>query len=156
MNPDQLKDAFSQIIAERRSVRGFKKEGADADTLESIFQRAQNTPSNCNTQPWQVYVASGDKIEELRDKLPAAMMSGQVSLDFPYEGKYDGVYKERQYGATHELYEAMGIDRSDRAARAKAMMENYSFFGAPHVAFLLFLKNLVSVKQRISVCMRSL
>lgn len=135
MNNPSLKQAFEQVILGRRSVRGYKPEPVDEDTLTSVFTMAQNTPSNCNTQPWQVFVASGEKLESLRQSLPAAMMSGKMSLDFPFAGKYDGVYKERQYGSAQVLYDALGIERADRAARTQAMMENYSFFGAPHAAF---------------------
>ncbi len=136
MSIDAPSQYFEELIKARRSVRAFKPVAADQACLESIFSLAQNTPSNCNTQPWQVVVASGDKLEQLRQALPEAMMSGSLSLDFPFEGKYEGVYRERQHGSAQILYEALGIDRADKAARAQAMMQNYRFFGAPHAAFL--------------------
>jgi len=40
-----------------------------------IFSSAQMSPSNCNVQPWQIYVVSGAKKDVLKDKLVGAMMS---------------------------------------------------------------------------------
>ena len=56
-------------------------------------------------------------------------------MDFPYDGKYEGVYKERQYDAADQLYSAQNIAREDKAARNEAFMRNFTFFEAPHVAF---------------------
>ena len=52
-------------IYERRSVRGFLNKEVPQEVLNRIFEIAQKAPSNCNVQPWKVYVASG----ELKDKL---------------------------------------------------------------------------------------
>jgi nitroreductase len=60
----------------------------------------------------------------------------QHQPDFPYDGRYPGVYKERQHDAAAQLYGAMGIARDDKAARGRAMLANYAFFGAPHAAFI--------------------
>jgi hypothetical protein len=57
-------------------------------------------------------------------------------MDFPYAGTYHGVYKERQYGAAQALYDAVGIPREDKVARNVQFMRNFTFFDAPHVAFL--------------------
>lgn len=152
MNNPALKDNFEQVLLGRRSVRAFKTTPVDDSTLESVFSLAQNTPSNCNTQPWQVFVASGEKLEALRQSLPTAMMSGKVSLDFPFSGQYDGVYKERQHGSAQVLYDALGIERSDKAARMQAMMQNYSFFGAPHAAFV-FIPEEFSIREAADIGM---
>jgi nitroreductase len=133
---EQWKTAFEQIVCERRSVRGFTEQVVPRQQLEQIFTLAGHAPSNCNTQPWQVYVASGATIERLRQRLPAALSAGEYSMDFEYSGKYEGAYKERQYDAAARLYSAMDIERSDRAARNAAFGNNFEFFGAPHVAFL--------------------
>ena len=63
-------------------------------------------------------------------------MAGDISMDFPYDGVYDGVYKERQYGAAQALYDSVSIARDDKARRHEQFMRNFTFFDAPHVAFL--------------------
>lgn len=126
---------FDEIASKRRSLRAFLPEPVPAQTLEHIFSVAGHAPSNCNTQPWIVHVASGEVLENLRGELPARFMAGEFSMDFPYEGKYDGIYKERQYGAAQALYDSVGITREDKAARHEQFMRNFVFFDAPHVAF---------------------
>ncbi len=126
---------FDRIVKQRRALRAFLPQPVDQGTLDAVFTLAAQAPSNCNTQPWLVHVASGDSIAALRDKLPALFMAGATSLDFPYDGVYSGVYKERQYGSAQALYDAAGIVRSDKARRQEQFVRNYSFFDAPHVAF---------------------
>lgn len=128
--------AFDQIVASRRSLRAFLPTAADAATLETIFTVAQRAPSNCNTQPWQVHVVSGEQLEKLRAEMPDQFMSGSFTMDFPYDGSYDGVYKERQHAAAQALYDAVDIAREDKSARHVQFMRNFTFFDAPHVAFL--------------------
>lgn len=139
-------EVFKSVVNNRRSVRGFLDTPAPQELLNSVFELAQQAPSNCNTQPWQVYVASGTACETLRVKMPDAIALGNFSMDFPYAGQYEGVYKERQYDAAAQLYKAMGIERSDKEARNKAFMSNFRFFGAPHVAFL-FLPEPFSLRE---------
>ncbi len=130
----------------RRSVRAFRPDPVPQPLLEHVFALANRAPSNCNTQPWLTAVASGAACERLRRRFQADFASGQVSMDFPYAGKYAGVYKERQYDAAEKLYGAMGIAREDKAARGAAFMRNFTFFDAPHVAFL-FIPDWAGVRE---------
>lgn len=131
-----LADAFARVVTARRSVRAFLPDAAPQALLDKVFTLANHAPSNCNTQPWVTHIASGASLERLREALPAALMAGQFSMDFPYEGKYPGVYKERQNDAATQLYAAMGITREDKAKRSEAFLRNFTFFDAPHAAFL--------------------
>lgn len=134
-------DIFESIIKDRRAVRGFLPAPVPEEILKIIFTLAQRAPSNCNTQPWVVSVVSGKKCEELRFLIPEALARGEISLDFPYDGKYEGVYKDRQYDAAKQLYDAMGIAKEDKEKRNEALQRNFSFFGAPHVAFVFMPEN---------------
>jgi len=127
---------FDEIVRKRRSLRAFEPEPVPKATLEQIFEVAQRAPSNCNTQPWITHVASGASLQTLRDEMPKRFMAGEMSLDFPYDGVYEGVYKDRQYGSAQALYDAVGIERQDKARRQEQFMRNYIFFDAPHAAFL--------------------
>lgn len=131
----ELSAAFAQVVEKRRSLRAFKTEPVGEQLLNEVFQVAQRAPSNCNTQPWLVHVASGASIEKLRAQMSERFMAGEMSLDFPYDGSYDGVYKERQHGSAQALYDSVGIERSDKAGRHVQFMRNFTFFDAPHVAF---------------------
>jgi nitroreductase len=128
--------AFAEIVNARKSVRGFLPDAVDQAVLDDVFNLAQRAPSNCNTQPWQVHVLGGAKAQQLKDGFVKAMFEGQFSMDFPYDGKYQGVYKERQYDAANVLYSAQAIAREDKDKRNEAFFRNFSFFDAPHAAFL--------------------
>ena len=117
-------------------MRGFLAEPVPAETLEQVFSVAQRAPSNCNTQPWLTHVASGAILRALAEEMPGRFMAGQIDLDFPYYGVYQGVYKERQHGSAQALYDAVSIRREDKALRHEQFMRNFTFFDAPHVAFL--------------------
>lgn len=131
-----MTNSFAELARQRRSVRGFRDEPVSDALLQKVFETAATAPSNCNTQPWQCAVVSGEKLETLRQRIPEAFMAGQWTMDFPYDGKYEGVYKDRQYKAAADLYDAMNIDRADKAGRNAQFMRNFAFFGAPHVAFI--------------------
>ena len=128
-------ELFLDIVKGRRSMRDFKPDPVPKDIIESVFGGAQRAPSNCNTQPWFVHVVTGETLEQLRAELPAKFSAGEIALDFPYDGQYEGVYKERQYASATALYDALGIPREEKAKRQSWFLRNFSFFNAPAVAF---------------------
>tara|TARA_R110002111_G_scaffold262175_1_gene337271 strand:- start:25837 stop:26526 length:690 start_codon:yes stop_codon:yes gene_type:complete len=124
-------------IYQRRSVRGFLPKAIPEETMREVFVHAQMAPSNCNTQPWKVVVASGDLRDSLRDKFVERATSGIPSKpDFSYVSKFEGAYRGRQVECAAALYGEMEIARDDKAGRSRAMLRNFEFFDAPHVAFL--------------------
>ena len=128
-------ELYLNIVSSRRSMRDFKPEPVPRDIIESVFGGAQRAPSNCNTQPWFVHVVTGETLELLRAELPAKFAAGEIALDFPYDGQYEGVYKDRQYASATALYDSLGIAREQKDERNAWFMRNFSFFDAPAVAF---------------------
>lgn len=144
MSKPHLKNSITveDALLTRRSIREYKREPVAREILEAVFDIAQWAPSNCNTQPWEICVASGETCERLRTKITEAAFKGEIGdMDIPYEGVYEGVYKDRQYGSANAVYSALGIERSDKARRGEFFMRNFSFFDAPHVAFLFINKS---------------
>ena len=135
MNVADPTQVFLDVVSRRRSMRDFKPDPVPREIIESVFSTAQGAPSNCNTQPWFVHVVTGEKLERLREALPAKFAAGEIALDFPYDGQYEGVYKERQYASAAALYDSLGIARDQKAERNAWFMRNFSFFDAPAVAF---------------------
>ncbi|WP_027359160.1 nitroreductase [Desulforegula conservatrix] len=128
--------SVSEALKNRVSIRAFLDKPVPEETLKKIFTDAQLSPSNCNVQPWQVYVVSGAKKDEIKNKMVAAVMSGQApNPDFDWKVKYEGVHRDRQFGSAHALYSSMGIERSDKEGRMLAMLRNWTFFDAPHAVF---------------------
>ena len=149
-NPTQV---FLDVVSRRRSMRDFKSDPVPREIIESVFGTAQRAPSNCNTQPWFVHVVTGETLEQLRQELPAKFAAGEIALDFPYDGQYEGVYKERQYASATALYDSLGIARDQKAERNAWFMRNFSFFDAPAVAFFTLPTGLVCVRPATSVCL---
>ncbi len=124
-------------IYTRRSVRGYLDKEVPQEILNRIFEIAQQAPSNCNVQPWKVYVASG----ELKDRLRSEMVektAGGVSPnpDYEYRGDFIEDYRRRQVECAVALYSKMGIERGDKEGRMRAVLRNFEFFDAPYIAFI--------------------
>ena len=123
-------------LEKRYSTRAYLDTPVSQSLLETIFEQAQRAPSNCNVQPWQTYVVSGEKKEDLKGELLNVVMSGaSPNPDFNWLPKYEGIHRERQFGSATALYNSIGVTRDDKQGRQLAMVRNWQFFDAPHVAF---------------------
>ncbi len=128
---------LDDILARRRSVRGYLPKEVPEATLREVFSLAQAAPSNCNIQPWICHVVSGENLQALAHKLVEASEAGIApDPDFRADRKFPGVYRDRQVDAAVQLYGAMGIERNDRPRRDWAYRRNLEFFGAPHAVFV--------------------
>lgn len=135
-------DAFGvleELLAERRSCRGYLGDDVPRETIEQILTAAQRTASWCNTQPWEIVIASGQAKSDLSKVLIESVVEhlGQpAEPDFSFPGRYQGVYDARRKEVGWQLYEAVGVERGDRQGSAMQMLRNFEFFGAPHVAIV--------------------
>ena len=124
-------------IYERRSVRGFLNKEVPQEVLNRIFEIAQKAPSNCNVQPWKVYVASGELKDKLKRKMFENVTSGvEANPDYPYRSTFENEYRKRQVDCAVALYSSMDIGRDDKAGRMRASLRNFEFFDAPYIAFI--------------------
>jgi len=129
---------LEELLGERFSCRAFKAEAVPRPLIERVLKAAQRTASWCNSQPWQVVIASGKACEKFRKEIYAAASAGGLDAagDFPFPREYRGVYLDRRRESGFQLYNALGIPRGDKAAYARQALENFNFFGAPHVAII--------------------
>ena len=134
-------DVLKRLLEKRYSCRGFLETPVCKTTIEEIVSTAQEVPSWCNSQPWQLAICSSVKTRELATALSAAA-EGLHAPDIKFPEKYQGVYKERRSTCGWQLYDAVGVTKGDRAASNSQMMQNYQFFGAPHVAIVTTPKEL--------------
>jgi nitroreductase len=130
-------DTLDQILTDRYSCRAFLPDPVPDADLTRIVHTARQVPSWCNAQPWQVEITRDAATESLREKLMQTALAGTPPTpDLAWPGKYSGNYAERRRTCGFQLYDAVGIEKSDRAGRAAQMMRNYAFFDAPHVAII--------------------
>ncbi len=134
LEPDM---SLLEAIAERRSVRGFLDREVPPEVMTRIFEISRQAPSNCNVQPWKVYVASGALKDRLRQQMYENTASGvPPNPDYEYRGDFRDEYRVRQVECAVALYSQMGIGRHDREGRMRAVLRNFEFFDAPHIAFI--------------------
>src|SRR5271154_883368 len=128
---------LEELLGERFSCRAFKPDAVPRPIIERVLKAAQRTASWCNSQPWQVVIASGEAREKFRKEIyTAASSRAPDDGDFPFPREYRGIYLERRRESGFQLYNTLGIPRGDRAAYARQSLENFNFFGAPHVAII--------------------
>lgn len=128
--------AFDALMHRRHSCRGFRPDPVPREVVERIVTAASRVPTWCNAQPWEIIVTSGEETERFRQTLAAAAGEGKAAPDLDWPAQYVGVYKDRRRTCGLQLYDAVGVERGDRVASARQMMENYNLFGAPHVAIV--------------------
>ena len=127
---------LDETIRQRRSVRGFLDKPVPQDVLDDVLELAQRAPSNCNVQPWRVYVASVETTNELRSKLVGAALKGvPPEMDTPIDTFFDD-YRDKQVACAKELYGQMGVARDDAEGRLRANLRNFEFFDAPQVIYV--------------------
>ncbi|WP_332375234.1 nitroreductase family protein [Lactococcus cremoris] len=57
---------FSTTLNNRISIRDFKDKQISKEILKTIVSDAQQAPSWANSQPWRVYIATGDTMKEIQ------------------------------------------------------------------------------------------
>jgi len=137
----------SDAIKQRRSVRAYQDKPVAPELLEKIFLQAQDSPSNCNTQPWHVVVVSGEARDNIEKAMISDIMSGKAPTPHftPGDQNLKDDYRTRQVACAVSLYGAMGIKKEDKKERQELMVRNWQFFGAPHAAFFSMPKTMSEI-----------
>jgi nitroreductase len=129
-------DILGSLLQARYSCRGFLPDPVPRPVIERILGLAQRTASWCNAQPWQVVIASETATTRLREELIEHIRIVRPKPDFAWPSAYHGVYQERRRECGLQLYKSVGVDRGDIQATEQQRLENFRFFGAPHVAII--------------------
>ena len=138
---------LTQAITQRRSVRSYLDTPVDQELIKSIFEQAQDAPSNCNTQPWHVSVVSGKVRDQIEERMVAEILSGEQPDHVFKSGDKDLVdeYRKRQIDCAIALYDSVGVKFEEKDKRQQLMLRNWQFFGAPHGAFFSMPKSMSEV-----------
>lgn len=130
-------ETLTDTLTSRYSCRAFKPDAVPDDTINQIITAARHVPSWCNAQPWQVTITKGAATDRFRKlMLDTATQGSPPAPDLAWPSKYSGDYADRRRKCGFQLYDAVGIEKSDRAGRGAQMMRNYALFDAPHVAII--------------------
>ncbi|GHF57373.1 nitroreductase [Seohaeicola zhoushanensis] len=132
MTPEDL----DTVMAARFSCRGFRPDQVPRDRIEAIVATARRAPSWCNAQPWQLAITAGAETDRFRAALRAEAAEAPHTPDIPFPTGYSGVYQDRRRTCGWALYDAVGVQKGDRAASTAQAMKNFDLFGAPHCAIV--------------------
>ena len=139
MNLDQVR-YVDDAIASRHSVRAFLPKAVDPQIIKDILNVACRAPSGVNTQPWKVYVVTGQKRDEIVTRVCQAQnelmqnpeLAQQYQETFPYyPEKWLSPFIERRRENGWGLYGLLNIQKGDKDKMAAQQLRNYQFFDAP-------------------------
>jgi nitroreductase len=132
---------LTRLLASRYSCRGYLPDQVPRPVIERMLCMAQLSASWSNMQPWDSIITEGEGTDRFRNALYEHAVADyeahggvpDIKPDFPFPASYPAFYQERRREVGFQLYDSLGIVKGDRVASGKAGLDNYRFFGAPHV-----------------------
>lgn len=133
--PDAIA-AVDHAITSRRSIRAFLSTPVPRETVLQILDVASRAPSGTNTQPWKVYVLTGESRRALSEKIRAAYddpaQRAQHAEEYAYyPTEWVSPYIDRRRKVGWDLYGLLDIAKTDKARMHEQHGRNYEFFDAP-------------------------
>ena len=126
-------DVF-EAIGSRKSIRAFTDQPVEKELLDKLLQISQRSPSGTNTQPWYVYLCTGDVKQAITDdvlKMAAEGKSKKYEDYDYYPPVWRDVHQARRRAVGWGLYGLLGIEKGDREGSARQGARNFKFFDAP-------------------------
>ena len=126
-------DVF-EAIESRKSIRAFTDQPVEKELLYKLLQVSQRSPSGTNTQPWYVYLCTGDVKQAITDdvlKMAAEGKSKKYEDYDYYPPVWRDVHQARRRAVGWGLYGLLGIEKGDREGSARQGARNFKFFDAP-------------------------
>src|SRR5471032_2991537 len=136
MNQASEQQAVDAAITSRRSIRAYLPTPVPREALEQLLDVAARAPSGGNTQPWKVYVLTGDTKQRLSAALLAAHHDPAIAAQHVEEYAYYprtwvSPFIDRRRKVGWDLYGLLGLTRDNKAGITAQHGQNYDFFGAP-------------------------
>lgn len=123
---------FDEVVNGRKSARGYKPKPVPQHVLEEVIGLAIRAPSSMNTQPWHLYVVTGEVLDNIRRENTRRNLEGVApSREIRSHGAYEGVHRRRQIDIAIQLFQAMGIERDDAERRQDWVLRGFRQFDAP-------------------------
>ena len=136
MISSSTQQAVDAAITSRRSIRAYLPQEVAREDIEQLLQVAGRAPSGTNTQPWKVYVLTGQRKAQLSAAILAAHNDPAVAAQHTeeyayYPSQWVSPFIERRRKVGWDLYALLGLTRDNKAGMAAQHGKNYDFFGAP-------------------------
>lgn len=121
-------------MKQRHLVRHFLSKPIPKETLKAIIETSLLTPSWGNSQPWTIYVASGNPLENIRKDWIAKNKEG-IKGNSEIEAGHRRDFSERCQNCMNEILKQFGDALND--PNAKEIWEaNAKLFDAPSVVYV--------------------
>jgi len=120
-----------EALSARHSIRAYQPTPISKSTLNTIFEAVAHSPSWANSQPWEVFVATGDTLERIRKAFGEKYAKkAEIAPETPIPTKWSDDAKKhlRQLGAD------IARDCGDAAGQFGAL--NQALFNAPAVIYI--------------------
>jgi len=123
---------FAEAIKQRKSIRAFKSEAVPGHVLREILELALRAPSWANTQPWELAVVSGEKLQAIKEAT-IGQQGVKARPDFPGPEEFPEPFKSRFTGLALGLSEAA---RGENNEGAPWYLQGPLLYGAPAVIYV--------------------
>ena len=153
--------AVDHAITSRHSVRAFLDQAVDKQTIKEILNVACRAPSGTNTQPWKVYVVTGEKRQEMIERVCAAQielftqpeLAKQYQESFAYYPEtWISPFIDRRRENGWGLYGLLGIQKGEKEKMAAQQLRNYQLFDAP-VALYFTVNKAMGIGSKMDISM---
>lgn len=136
MISSQQQEAVDAAITSRRSIRAFLDRPVAQEDIEKILEVAARAPSGTNTQPWKVYVLTGQARTALSNAILAVHLDPELSRQHTeeyayYPREWVSPFIDRRRKVGWDLYSLLGLTRDNKAGMAAQHARNFRFFDAP-------------------------
>jgi nitroreductase len=145
----------------RNFVRAFLDTPVATETIKDILNVAARAPSGTNTQPWKVYVVTGQKRAEMIERVCAAQqalfqqpeLAEQYQETFAYYPEtWISPFIDRRRENGWGLYGLLGIQKGEKEKMAAQQLRNYQLFDAP-VALYFTVNKAMGIGSKMDISM---
>ncbi len=130
---------FLETMKKRHSVRDFKSDEISKETLKNIIEIAELSPSWENSQPWNVYIATGETLTKIREEWIEEnnkKIKGSADMNPGHRTNYS----ERGQKNMADFMDAIGKFNNDEDLEYFNHAQHV-LFNAPAVVYLTLPKN---------------
>ena len=126
--------SFTEIMKQRHSTRYFLSKAIPKETLKQIIETSLLTPSWGNSQPWTIYVASGNTLENIKKDWVSKNKEG-IKGNSDIEAGHRNDFSERCQKCMGEIMNQVGEVLKD--PKGTALWDaNIYLFNAPTIVYI--------------------
>jgi nitroreductase len=121
----------------------FTPESVPQEIIRDILEGARWSPSWGNTQPWEIYVVTGEALERFKEVNRQKCLDGEPQpSEIEMPEVWPDILKKRYVGVGKSVLTSLSIAREDAEARNQYYGDMFSLFGAPCMILVCLGKSL--------------